>query len=249
MLEICVDSLESAIEAEKHGAKRIELCANLIIGGTTPTNALIEAVKKNLSIPFHVLIRPRFGDFLYSENEVTIMEKEIAQAVKLGANGIVIGCLTKDGSLDVPVMERLITSGRSQNSNISITLHRAFDMCKDPFKALEEAETLGINTILTSGQKESCYEGRELLSKLVKECKNVHIMAGGGLKPELMKPMHTETGIECFHLSCKKVIESDMAYRNSDVTMSFKGISEYEKWVTDGNLVAQARSELDGIFG
>ncbi len=247
MLEICVDSLESAIEAEKHGAKRIELCANLIIGGTTPTNALIEAVKKNLSIPFHILIRPRFGDFLYSESEVTIMENEIVQAVKLGADGIVIGCLTKDGSLDIPVMECLIKAAKKENNACSITLHRAFDMCKDPFKALKEAELLGINTILTSGQKESCYEGRELLSQLVKECKNVQIMAGGGLKPNLIEPMHTETGIECFHLSCKKVIQSDMAYRNADVTMSFKGISEYERWVVDGDLVAQARSKVDGV--
>lgn len=248
ILEICVDSLDSAITAEKAGALRIELCANLIIGGTTPSYALVEAVKAQLSIPFHVLIRPRFGDFCYNATELNSMTREIEQICALGADGIVIGCLKADGSLDIVAMEKLIGATKhSLGQSVSLTLHRAFDMCKDAEKALAQAEDLGINTILTSGQKEACYDGRALLEKLVQQSKTVRIMAGGGLKPSLIVPLAKGTGIECFHLSAKKVVKSPMQYKNPDVTMSFRGISEYEQWVVDADVVKLARQEVDNI--
>lgn len=248
ILEVCVDSLDSALIAEKAGALRIELCANIIIGGTTPSYALLEAVKEKISIPFHVLVRPRFGDFCYSASEVAIMVRDIEKICALGADGIVIGCLSQNGDLDIVAMKKLINATRqSTQQDISLTLHRAFDMCKDAEKALDQAESIGINTILTSGQKEACYEGRTLLAKLVQQSKSAVIMAGGGLKPEIIVPLAQKTGIKCFHLSAKKVVQSSMQYKNPDVTMSFRGISEYEQWVTDADVVQKARKELDRI--
>ena len=129
-LECCVDSVESALNAERGGATRIELCSNLIIGGTTPTKALFETIREQSSIRIHVLIRPRFGDFLYTEAEFEIIQREIQLFQELGAEGVVVGCLTKDGELDFGRMKKL----RSEAKDMSVTLHRAFDVCKDAKK-------------------------------------------------------------------------------------------------------------------
>lgn len=149
ILECCVDSVASAIEAEKGGADRLELCSNLIIGGTTPTLALFNEVRNHVSIPINVLIRPRFGDFLYSEYEVNMIKQEVVQFREAGADAVVIGSLTADGSLDIEQMKELIVLA----GDMKITLHRAFDMCADPIKTLQEAINLGIDTILTSGKR------------------------------------------------------------------------------------------------
>ena len=129
LLECCVDSVESAIAAERGGADRLELCANLIIGGTTPSPALYRAVRANTHIPVHVLLRPRFGDFLYTPAELNILKEEASYFAKEGANGLVIGCLTPDGRLDKKAMQEII----SLAPGCHITLHRAFDVCRDCF--------------------------------------------------------------------------------------------------------------------
>lgn len=156
ILECCVDSVESAVNAKKGGADRLELCSNLVIGGTTPTLALYKQIRETVAIRIHALIRPRFGDFLYSAHELDIMEKEIAMFREAGADGVVIGCLNPDGSLARDAMKRLI----GHAGDMHITLHRAFDMCRDPFQTLEEAKELGVHTILTSGQMPSCLKGK-----------------------------------------------------------------------------------------
>ena len=130
-LEICVDSVESAINAERGKATRLELCSNLIIGGTTPTKSLFEEVKKNVDIPINVLIRPRIGDFMYSDYEVNIIKNEIEMFKKLGADGIVVGILTKNGEIDLDNMKKFIEGAQ----DIPITFHRAFDVCREPLKA------------------------------------------------------------------------------------------------------------------
>ena len=159
ILECCVDSPESALNAYKGGADRLELCQDLIVGGTTPTLALYREVRKlTPGLRVHVLLRPRFGDFLYSDYEMDILEEEVAEFRKAGADGVVIGCLTPEGDLDLDKMKRLL----AQRGDMSVTLHRAFDVCKDPFKTLEECKELGIDTILTSGQKKSALEGKDL---------------------------------------------------------------------------------------
>ncbi len=163
ILECCVDSAESALAAKKGGADRLELCSALVIGGLSPSIALFQKIRELMDIRIHVLLRPRFGDFCYTENEHDIIRNEIRMFREAGAQGVVIGSLKPDGSLDMHQMRELITEAKG----MSVTLHRAFDMCRDPFETLEQAKELGINTILTSGQKNSC--------KLITEAKGMSV--------------------------------------------------------------------------
>lgn len=241
-LECCVDSTESAINAKKGGADRLELCSNLIIGGTTPSIALFQQIREYVDIPIHVLIRPRFGDFLYTFHEINIILKEINMFREAGADGIVIGCLDADGNIDSRQMRQLIALA----GNMSVTLHRAFDMCNEPFKALEEAKSLGIHTILTSGQQSSCLKGIELLNQMQERARNdITIMAGAGVNEAVVRTLLRDTGITAFHLSGKKVLESEMQYRNPSVSMGIPGMSEYQIWQTDHNEIAAVRNLLD----
>ena len=132
ILECCVDSVESAINAAKGGASRLELCSNLVIGGTTPDVALVKEIRKYTDIRIHALIRPRFGDFCYTEHEMEIMKSQIRALKEAGVEGVVIGILKEDGELDCKKMQELLR----ECENMSVTLHRAFDMCRDPYKAI-----------------------------------------------------------------------------------------------------------------
>lgn len=244
ILECCADSVESAVNAKKGGADRLELCSGLVIGGLTPTLALYEQIRETVSIRIHVLIRPRFGDFLYSSGEMRVMEREIDFFREAGADGVVIGALTSDGALAVEQMKRLIEHA----GPMSVTLHRAFDMCRDPFRTLKEAESLGIHTILTSGQQSSCLKGIDLLGQLQRQSSAVEIMAGAGVNEHAVRTLLRQTGITTFHMSGKKVLESGMAFRNSNVSMGIPGMSEYEIWRTDEKEIAAVRKLLDGNF-
>lgn len=242
ILEVCVDSAESAAEAVKGGADRLELCANLVIGGTTPDQALYEQVRKLTDIRIHVLIRPRYGDFLYSDSEFGIICACVRRYRELGAEGVVVGCLLPEGTLDTERMKEL----RDLAGPMDMTLHRAFDMCADPYKTLKEAKKLGINTILTSGQKGSCLEGKELIAGLVRESGgSPDIMAGGGVDAEVIRKMTKETKLSCYHMSGKTQISSGMKYRRSGVSMGVPGLGEYEMFRTDAEKVKQARKSLD----
>ena len=152
VLEACVDSVESALAAVKGGATRLELCSNLVIGGTTPSQWLYEEIRKESDIRIHALIRPRFGDFCYTDHEFEIIRNEVRMFRKLGAEGVVIGNLRPDGTLNMEEMEQLMDAA----GDMSVTLHRALDVCRDPYETFEQAKRLGISTILTSGQKNSC---------------------------------------------------------------------------------------------
>lgn len=230
ILEGCVDSVESAVIATEAGANRLELCCNLVIGGTTPTSALYEEVKKNCKNRIHVLIRPRFGDFCYTDHEFAIIRREVRTFRELGADGVVVGILKPDGDLDIRRMGLLV----EEAEGMSVTLHRAFDLCADPFAALEEAAALGIHTILTSGQSESCLKGAGCLKKLAEQSAGrVTIMAGGGVNGEAIQRLYRETGITAYHMSGKKVYDSPMIYRKSQVHMGLPGLSEYEIYRTD----------------
>lgn len=241
ILECCVDSVESALAAKEGGADRLELCSNLIIGGTSPSLALFRQIREHTDIRIHVLLRPRFGDFLYTGHELSIIEKEIRMFREAGAEGIVIGCLKSDGSLDCDAMSRLIDHA----GQMSITLHRAFDMCKEPLHALEEAKSLGIHTILTSGCQPSCLEGIDLLGQL-SECADgkISIMAGAGINSNAVQTLLEKTSITAFHMSGKKIRESQMQFRNPTVSMGIPGMSEYEIWETDSAEIASVRKLL-----
>ena len=163
VLECCVDSVESAVYAANGGADRLELCAGLVIGGITPTGALYKEIRKYTDIPIHALLRPRFGDFCYSEYEISVIEEEIFRFKDLGVNGVVIGALLPDGSLDRKAMERWMEAAKG----LSVTMHRAFDVAKDPMEVLEQAIDLGVNTILTSGCEDICMQGKDCIRELV----------------------------------------------------------------------------------
>ena len=242
LLECCVDSVDSALLAEKGGADRLELCSNLIIGGTTPTLALYHRIRMHSDIRIHALIRPRFGDFLYTEEEFQVILEEVRQFRQAGAEGVVIGCLTPECSLHMEYMKKLMDAA----GGMSVTLHRAFDMCRDPFEALEQSKELGVNTILTSGQAPSCLEGIKLLKKLQQKAgTNLTILAGAGINADAVKILLAETDLTAYHMSGKRILESGMQFRNPQVSMGIPGMSEYEIWQTDENAVRTVRLLLD----
>ena len=164
-LEVCVDSVESAMNAERGGANRVELCDNLFEGGTTPSAGCIAVVRANLKIGLQVIIRPRGGDFLYDAREVAVMQHDIRVAKELGADGVVSGALTVQGEVDRAIIKQLIELARPMN----VTFHRAFDMTADPFQALEDLIDLGVDRILTSGQQATAWEGVGLIEALEKQ--------------------------------------------------------------------------------
>lgn len=244
ILECCVDSVESAIEAEKGGANRIELCSALVIGGLSPSKALFEKVKENVSIKIHVLLRPRFGDFCYTDFEHEIIKQEIRMFKELGADGVVIGTLKPDGSLNLEQMKELV----EEAEGMSITLHRAFDMCGDPYQTLEEVKELGIHTILTSGQKNSCIDGKELLGELVAKANGeVDILIGGGVDVSVIPALHESTGATSYHMSGKITLDSEMQYRKEGVSMGVASMSEYQIWRTSAERVAKVKSVLEQL--
>lgn len=163
ILEVCVDSLESALAAKQGGADRLELCSGLVVGGLTPSPALFDAVREETGLPVNVLIRPRFGDFLYTSGELEIMARDMAYFAQRGASGLVTGALRPDGRLDRGAMGELLAAAGGR----PVTLHRAFDVCRDPRETMELAFALGVGTILTSGQQADAWTGRDLIGELL----------------------------------------------------------------------------------
>ena len=196
LVEVCANSLESALNAEKAGAHRIELCSELAVGGITPSYGLLKTVRERISIPIHVLIRPRSGDFTFSEDEFVIMKRNIAFCRELGVEGIVSGVLNRNLSLDVERTSRL----REASGNLNFTFHRAFDWVKEPFKVLEQLADIGSDYILSSGQQLDSTKGIDLLSKLHQKKSTCKIMPGGGINPKNIHQFKV-IGFEAVHLS------------------------------------------------
>ena len=237
ILEVCVDSVESAVNAETGGADRIELCGDLIVGGITPSLALFERIREKINIPIHVLLRPRFGDFLYSEEEMEVLVRQAGMFAKAGADNLVIGCLTPDGRLDLDAMNRIIDAA----GDTPVNLHRAFDMCRDLNEALEDAKKLGVKSILTSGGYASAKEGAKVLDELKKNSGDIDIMAGAGMNAQNIKFMLNTTALTAFHMSGKKTLQSKMEYRNPKVNMGLPTLSEYEIIQTDVQEILAAK--------
>ena len=235
ILEVCVDSVESAVNAELGGADRLELCGDLVVGGVTPSLALYERIREKDDLPIHVLLRPRFGDFLYSEEEMEVLLRQAKLFSEAGADNLVIGCLTPDGRLDLEAMKRIMDAA----NGTPINLHRAFDMCRDLDEALEDAKKLGVVSILTSGGCASAKEGVKVLDHLKANAGDIDIMAGAGMNAQNIKFMLNTSSLTSFHMSGKKVLESKMQYRNPNVNMGLPTLSEYEIIQTD---VAEIRA-------
>lgn len=244
ILEICTGSIESVLAAKAGGAQRVELCSALSEGGVTPSWGLLKAACKVEGIKKHVLIRPRGGDFLYTEEEVEIMVKDIEMCRELGADGVVIGALTKDGDIDMIACRRMVeaatlpltpsSGGGLHSHRMSVTFHRAFDMVRDADKALEDVISLRCNRILTSGLMPTAWEGREMLCHLVeKSAGRIIIMPGSGVSSQNAADILTFTGASEIHASARSARQSLMEYRNPTVTMGAKDVDEYARKETD----------------
>lgn len=237
IIEICANSAQSCLESQEGGASRVELCAGIPEGGTTPSYGEIKVAQMIAPlVDINVIIRPRGGDFLYTDNEIEAMLLDIELCKKLGVHGVVFGCLTSEGDIDVPLMERLIEAARP----LSVTCHRAFDVCRDPFKALEELIALGCDRILTSGQQSDAVKGISLIKQLVdKAAGRIIIMPGCGVRENNIAMIESETGAKEFHTSARSVVHSGMDYRNENVPMGSSAVSsEFETVQTDRNKVA-----------
>ena len=235
--EICANSAESCLAAQEGGAHRVELCAAMPEGGTTPSYGEIKLARKLIDIRLHVIIRPRGGDFLYSPLEVDIMEEDIRAAREAGADGVVFGCLTPDGELDMPAMERLMKA----SEGMSVTFHRAFDYVKDPKAVMETLIKMGVNRILTSGQMPAAIKGADLLAELVQQAAGrIIIMPGCGVNESNIAELAKITGASEFHFSARENRESRMQLRNPALSMGGSvQIDEYVHPVTTAARVSK----------
>lgn len=241
-VEICVDSVESAVAAQAGGAHRVELCDNLMEGGTTPSAGAIEVARRLLDIKLHVIIRPRGGDFLYSDTEFEIMKRDIATAKRLGADGVVIGILDANGEIDTKRTAELTQLARP----MSVTFHRAFDVCREPFAAVDQLAEIGVDRILTSGQEATAVEGLEMIAACVQRAAGrITIMACGNLTERNIKRVIGATGAREVHFTAFGEIASKMRYRNERVFMGGTlRPAEYSHAVTDRDKV---RAAIDAI--
>lgn len=244
-LEICCGDIGSVVTAIAGGADRVELCSGLDAGGLTPSTGLIEAaVAARGNAAVHVLIRPREGDFLYSAKEIEIMESDIAAARAAGAQGVVVGALNSDGSVDTATCRRLISAA----GGLSVTFHRAFDMTSDPVRALEEIIALGCDRILTSGCAPTAEEGTEMLRRLNETAAGRIIILGGcGVSPSNAAAIIASTGLTELHASARSSVESLMSFRNSNVAMGAAGSDEFSRKSTDISKVRQLAEILHKI--
>ncbi len=215
ILEVCANSIQSAINAQEAGAHRVELCENLTQGGTTPSYGFLSQTRKLLNIKLNVLIRPRTGDFHYSDLEFDIIKEDIKVAKDLGADGIVCGILTPNGDVDIERTKILVELAKP----MSFTFHRAFDFTNDPFKALEDIISTGADRVLTSGQQPTAIQGEHLIRELVKQGNGkIIIMPGGGVNADIIEYL-LETGASEFHMSGVSSIESKMNFRKFGMTL------------------------------
>ena len=247
LIEACVESVESAVAAENGGAKRVELCAALLEGGLTPSAGAIALAREKLRIGLHVIIRPRGGDFLYTDDEHAVMLRDIDAVKKAGADGVVIGVLDVNAQVDEARTRELVERARP----MSVTFHRAFDMTRDPLAALETLVDIGVDRILTSGQEESAMAGLELLRDLVKRAGDrIIIMPAGNIHESNVEKIALETGAKELHVTGFKDVDSGMLFRNPRVFMG--GLlrpPEYTRSMTDagkiGTLVRLAEGRDD----
>lgn len=238
LLEICCADSDSVIAAVNGGADRIELCMALDCGGLTPSSALIKYATSISPILVNVLIRPREGDFIYTDTEARIMEQDITFAAKAGAAGVVVGALTTEGEIDIPLCQRLIET--AHDNGLNVTFHRAFDLCREPMEAFRQIMSLGCDRLLTSGQAPSAIAGARLIAQLkqMSQGKTI-ILAGAGVHPDNAAEIIRLTGVSELHASAKTTIQSRSGFRIGGVNMGAPETDEYSRTTTSENIVRQ----------
>ena len=213
LVEACVDSVAGALAAERVGARRIELCAALAEGGTTPSAGMIEAVRARGAIPIVAMIRPRGGDFLYDDEELDVMRRDIVAAREAGADGVAVGVLRPDGSVDLDALRTL----RDTAADLPVTFHRAFDMSRDLPAALEALVHAGIARVLTSGAAPRAVDGADTIDALVRQAAaRVEVMAGGGIRAADI-PRLGRAGVREVHVGGAVMVPSTMAFRRDSI--------------------------------
>lgn len=209
--EICIDSVEGALAAQQGGAQRVELCDNLVEGGTTPSLGMLRLARRQVSIAIHVLIRPRGGDFCYTPLEFAVMAEDIRAAREAGADGVVLGLLLPDGRVDAARTAELVELARP----LSVTFHRAIDLCRDSAEALETLAWLGVERVLTSGREATALQGAACIAGLVRRSAGrVKVMAGGGVTAENLPELVAATGVGEVHFTAREPLASPMTYHN-----------------------------------
>ncbi len=242
-LEICAGSWDSVVAARDGGADRIELCTALSEGGLTPSIGLITAACCLEGISVHVLIRPRGGDFLYTDDEAALIEADICHAIAAGANGVVVGSLTQDGNINESQLHRWVTAAAGH----SVTFHRAFDLCQNPEHALETIIACGCNRLLTSGQADKATNGLQLLTCLVRQAADrISIMPGCGVNAINAAEILRKTGACEIHASARRPLGSHMQYRRDNVSMG-QPCDEYVRLETHADEVRAIRHSIDTI--
>lgn len=238
--EIAVDSLESALTAQVCGADRVEFCADLASGGLTPSLGALQLAVERLDIPVHVMIRPRRGDFLYTDAEFEMMRRDIALAKSAGAQGVVFGMLLADGNINRERTRELLQLARP----MSVTFHRAFDMCRDARAALAELMALGVDTLLTSGQAQTAADGIALIAELVaRAAGRIDIMPGAGVNAANIGRIAEATGARTFHLSGKETVDGPMLYRQSRISLGDQS-SEYARTYASAQRIRRIMAQL-----
>jgi len=241
LLEVCADSVESAIAAKRGGAHRVELCSGLVEGGVTPSFGLITAVRSHIAIDLHVMIRPRGGDFCYDSDEFQVMRQDVLTAKQLGANGVVLGIMLEDGTVDSARTRTLIEIARP----MKVTFHRAFDMSNDLSRALEDVIATGAERVLTSGGEPSAEAGISVIAALVKQATGrIAVMAGAGINVTNVRNILARTGVREIHATARVPIHSRMQYRNQRTSMGAIENSEYTRLVTTEKKVSDLMAAL-----
>jgi len=243
-VEIAVSDPESAFAAQIGGADRVELFSNWLEGGTTPSSGMIAVVREHLAIDLHVMIRPRGGDFFYSRDEFEVMKSDIRAAKSLGANGVVLGLVHLDGEVDVDRTRELVETARP----LAVTFHRAFDMCRDLPRALEDLISCGINRVLTSGGEAKAVDDKRMLAKLVSLAGNrLSVMVGGGVRKENVREILSETGARAIHAGLRSTTPSPMRFRNPNISFGPASPGEYERLVVRAEDVRELVEQLGGL--
>ena len=244
ILEVCVDSLASAKAAMAGGADRLELCSALAVGGLSPYGELLEQIKATCPLPVRCLMRPRPGDFLYTEDEIQLMCAQIRHLRAAGADGFVLGALTPEGALDSRAMERMLDACGDK----PVTLHRCIDVAADPVRVYRTAAALGLDTVLTSGAAASCREGKATLASLLalrEELNGPEVLIGAGVNAAVIRELRAALpGARAFHMSGKTLRESGMRFRREGVPMGLPGLDEWHIQETDAEAVRAAKAAL-----
>lgn len=239
-LEICCYNVECAVAAERSGADRIELCSGQLEGGLTPSLGMLQLARERITIPVHPIVRPRGGDFCYSESELECIRRDLVQIRTMGFPGVVFGVLDDEGHINLPVMRELM----SLCKGMAVTFHRAFDMCVKPFTALDELTELGVTRILTSGQQQSAEVGLPLLRQLIEKSCGPVIMPGSGVRLTNLGKF-CEIGVKELHSSAGHHVSSSMRYRKAGVTLcSDSEFDEFSHYCVDTELVGAMKNAL-----